>query len=147
MTKYALISTLLFFVLGACKPKVKETKEMVVMPAEFRDFYAKFHSDTAYQMKHITFPLQGLPQDVDSATLADRDFFYTADTWLKHQPIDFSKGEFRQELTRFSDRMVMERIYRSDNAFGMERRFAKLEDNEWYLIYYVAPNRIVKVTE
>jgi hypothetical protein len=138
----------LFFLLfigafAACKKKqtVAETPEMVRLPADFREFYKKFHEDTIFQHKHIQFPVQGLPLDVDSATVAENDFFYTEDVWINHKPIDFTAGEFTQDLMLLSERMIRERIYKNDNTYGLERRFAKLSDNEWYLIYYIAPNR------
>jgi hypothetical protein len=133
---------LLIGVLAACKKKtnIAETAEMVKLPDDFRAFYKKFHEDTLYQHQHIQFPIQGLPQDVDSATVAENDFFYTEDVWKNHKAIDFSQGEFRQSLTALTERMIRERIYKTDNTYGLERRFAKLSDNEWYLIYYIAPN-------
>lgn len=133
---------------AACKKKTSPaTSEMAEMPEAFRTFYDKFHADTVFQRNHIQFPLQGLPTDVDSATLADKDFYFTADIWKYHQPVDFSKGEYTQSVQALSDRMIVERIYKSDNSYALERRFARLSDNEWYLIYYIAPNKFSKIQQ
>ncbi len=137
---FFILFSLAFF--AACKKKnvTQNTAAMATVTPDFRAFYESFHSDTAFQRKHIQFPLQGLPQDVDSATVADQDYFYTEDAWVWHLPVDFSKGEFTQEIRPLTDRMIIERIYKSDNTYAVERRFAKLSDEEWYLIYYIAPN-------
>ena len=134
-------------IVASCKKKaaVQESPEMVKTPEDFQVFYESFHKDTAYQAKHIQFPLQGLPMDVDSATLADRDYYYTQDIWEYHKPVDFSKGEFLQTLSILGNRMIIERIQKSDNSYAVERRFAKMSDDQWYLIYYIAPNRFSKI--
>jgi len=31
------------------------------LPDDFKKFYEKFHTDSSYQMKHIIFPLEGIP--------------------------------------------------------------------------------------
>jgi hypothetical protein len=140
---YFLFSILLFCF--SCKKKeTVDTAAMQQLPTDFVDFYQKFHSDSLFQQQHINFPLLGLPQDVDSATLVDRDFYFTADTWIMHQPVDFSKGEFKQDISTIGNRLITERIFKSDNSFAIERRFAKLSDNEWHLIHYIAPNRFSK---
>jgi hypothetical protein len=129
----------------ACKKKeAVETAQMTKLPDDFREFYQKFHADSVYQHQHIQFPIQGLPSDVDSATVAENDFYFTEDVWKNHVAVDFSKGEFSQDLLLISDRMVRERIYKTDNTYGLERRFAKLSDEQWYLIYYIAPNYFTK---
>lgn len=139
-------SLLMLGAVSSCKHKnkVQETPALAALPDEFKQFYDKFNTDTTFQMQHIQFPLLGLPSDVDSATVVNQDYYYTADTWVKHKPIDFSKNEFKQEFQIMSDRMIVERVYKQDNTYMVERRFAKISDNQWYLIYYVAPNRFVK---
>lgn len=146
MLKKLLFIALLFGINEACKKKtpVKETLINAQLPEDFKDFYAKFHEDTSYQMKHIEFPVKGLPQDVDSTTLAEDDFFYTRDVWQIHKPIDFTDGEFQREFRLLSDRMIIEDIIKSDKTFSLERRFAKKSDAEWYLIYYIAPNHFTR---
>lgn len=128
--------------LTACKPKAStNTTEMQPLSEDFRTFYEKFHSDSMYQISHIAFPLKGLPSNADSSVLSQDTFHFHANDWLMHRPVDFSKGEFVQSIAPLGDIMVTEHIIKSDNSFGIERRFAKLSDGQWSLIYYVAPNR------
>jgi hypothetical protein len=126
----------------ACKAKTDtNTAAMKPLPADFRDFYEKFHNDSLYQISHIAFPLKGLPINVDSAMIAQDTFHFSLNDWRMHHPVDFGQGEFVQIITPMADVLITERIIKSDNTFGIERRFAKLSNNEWSLIYYVAPNR------
>jgi hypothetical protein len=82
-----------------------------------------------------------LPHNADSSVITSDNFFYKPEDWKMHRPVDFKTGEFFQKITPFMDQMVVEYIIKSDNTFGIERRFAKLSDGQWNLIYYVAPNR------
>jgi len=52
-------------------------------------------------------------------------------------------GDYTRELLALDSSIVIEKIRLKNNEFGMERRFAKSND-EWYLIYYAAMNRLVK---
>ncbi len=106
----------------------------------FEPFYQKFHQDSAYQMAHIHFPLQGLPQDVDSSSLAQKDFYWTRDSWkIQH---DFVKSSgYSQTITAVTPNMVEELILHPSGQFGIVRRFAKLGD-EWYLIYFSGLHRV-----
>jgi hypothetical protein len=136
------IAILSIFLL-ACKKKADtNTVEMAPLPADFKAFYESFHADSLYQLKHIHFPLQGLPTNADSATVASQRFYHEEKDWVMHHPVDFSTGEFSQKFAIvLPDKMIEEYIIKSDNTLGIQRRFAKI-DNEWNLIYYVAPNRI-----
>ncbi len=132
------------FLFFACKKREKipdtTTQTMASLPADFRTFYENFHVDSLYQLRHIAFPLQGLPSDADSLTIALDTFHYYPKDWLIQHSVDFSTGEFTQSINTISDKMVIEYILKSDGKFGIQRRFAKLSDGEWNLIYYVAPN-------
>ena len=143
MTKekfFILLISLISFL--ACKQKVDtNTTEMKPLPEDFRTFYEKFHTDSMYQISHISFPLKGLPSNADSSVLRQDTFHFRANDWQMHRSVDFSTGEFVQSIAQIGDIIVTEHIIKSDNTFGIERRFAKLSDGQWYLIYYVAPNR------
>jgi hypothetical protein len=133
---------ILFF---SCKKKETKpdtnTEAMISLPEDFRAFYENFHTDSLFQIRHTAFPLKGLPINADSLTLASDNFFHEEKDWKMQRAIDFSKGEFIQTMIPLTDRIVTERILKADNQFGIERRFAKLSDGEWNLIYYCAPNR------
>jgi len=111
---------------------------------DFSAFYERFHRDSLYQMQHITFPLEGIPDNVAQLQNAEGRFRWTREEWDMHKPIDFSQGEFRQELNLFGDRVVNERIISQDNNYALLRRFARIGE-EWYLIYYAGLNPIKQV--
>jgi hypothetical protein len=108
---------------------------------DFEDFYRRFHEDEAYQMAHITFPLEGLPAHADSELLAAGTFRWDMEDWEPHRPFDATNSEFRRELTALGDDLVIEKIVHRSGAFGTLRRFARL-GGEWYLIYYAGMNRM-----
>lgn len=121
----------LLLVLATCRRQAEERT-----PADdFSAFYERFLRDSLYQMEHITFPLEGLPSN---AAGADADFRWQRENWRVHHPIDEQSG-FRSEFTRLGD-IVIENIVHESGEYGMMRRFAKLDDGEWHLIYYVGLN-------
>ena len=134
-----LFATTLFL---ACRPG--GAPQEALPPVDLSDFYAFyqiFHIDTNFQREHIIFPLQGLPANADSLTIAGNDFTWTADTWKWHRPVDFETSEFTRELTPLGEDIVVEMIVHRNGQTGMLRRFAKMDD-EWYLIYFADLNRV-----
>lgn len=102
------------------------------LPADFPAFYERFHADSAYQMAHVTWPLDG--NIVTTAVGERRDERWTADAWLLHRPLDLGETYVR-ELDASSGDAVIERIKTTEGKYLLERRFAKL-GTEWYLIWY-----------
>lgn len=102
--------------------------------AEFYQFYNLFHTDTAYQMAHISFPLAGKPTQGTELQPGEK-FFWQRANWNYHRPVDFETSEFKRRIVPFDEELVEEYIYHKKMGFGMKRRFAKLGD-EWFLIYY-----------
>ncbi len=140
MRKYLLI--LFVLVIVACKTKQAEVlDETHELPDSFVEFYIQFHTDSVYQMDHIIFPLQGMPQ-IDSTMTREylKNFKWQKEDWVIHKNISESDGYFKKEFTDFSG-IISERIYHQNNSFEMTRRFAKIQD-EWHLIYYSDLNRI-----
>lgn len=101
-------------------------------------FYEQFHSDSLFQIEHITFPLQGLPSDLSLEK--PKNFRWEQESWEMHHPIDL-KGEFTRRFQAMDDKFIIEYIIHENEEYGMERRFAKLSD-EWFLIYYAALNKV-----
>ncbi len=143
------ISTLFF--LWYAKKNLVTSNQMTPEPTaearkasddDFPDFYKRFHSDSIYQMKHIIFPLGGIPPR-DSAGFVPENFHWQKDQWVLHQPFNDQDGSFVQEFSRLGDDMVIEQIRDASGSFGMQRRFAKMGD-EWHLIYYAAMNQLAK---
>lgn len=116
------------------------------LPSEFMKFYMQFHTDSLYQVEHILFPLDGLPPNADSVTIADKTFKWTAEDWQIHHPFSNANEAFKQEYLSVDDNTVIEYIIDNSTGFGMERRFSNL-GNEWYLIYYEAMNSLIEGDE
>ncbi|MBK8502499.1 MAG: DUF4348 domain-containing protein [Saprospiraceae bacterium] len=115
-----------------------ETEEANEMPDDFLTFYRQFHQDTAFQIAHITFPLEGIPANADTLTAPD-NFRWQQNSWKWHRPIDPALTGYEQKYQVITQEMVIEKIIEKTSNIGMTRRFAKM-DNEWMLIYYADMN-------
>ncbi len=124
---------------------VEQTEEYAAtnesLPSDFLAFYQRFHDDSLYQLEHVIFPLQGIPSDADSATIADGRFRWQKEDWVMHHPIEDAGTEFSKSFKKISDEMVIENIRIAAGQYGMQRRYSKSGD-DWYLIYYAAVNRL-----
>lgn len=107
----------------------------------FVNFYERFHDDPDYQIAHIIFPLEGLPDWADSSTILNNDFRWSRKDWVIQKAFDISRSTFDMELIPINNCFIIERIIHKSEKYGMQRRFALLGD-EWYLIYYAGLNRI-----
>ncbi len=105
----------------------------------FDHFFEAFHQDSTYQMKHIRFPLEGLPEQEDTTTVLD-DFRWTSAAWVLHSPINLQDTLFTRTFKTLDSALIFEIIQHRLSPMSMERRFSK-SDGEWALIYY-APLRI-----
>jgi hypothetical protein len=128
-----LLAFLLLLTFTACG---NERDASATAPDDFAAFYERFHRDSLYQIEHINFPLEGLP---GNAAEADASFRWERESWRMHKPIDPEESGFHSEFSRLGD-IVIERIVHESGEYGMMRRFARLNDGEWYLIYYVGLN-------
>ena len=132
----------LFSCLTSCKTDTKmdsgeaqSEREVFVPDKSFAPFYDRFHSDSVYQLEHINFPLQGMPQRIDSTSLATRDFFWEKESWVIQHDFDEKATGFTKTINTISPEMIEETILDKSGQFGILRRFVKL-DGEWYLIYF-----------
>ncbi len=107
-------------------------------PAAFMDFYQKFHSDSLYQMTHITWPLKGqTDQKVDSLRTRKMLLEWMPETWHMQHTVDFSTSpDFIREFELMGDAFVIERIHYRAAEYGQERHFMQNDQGEWELIYY-----------
>ena len=147
-------SLVLFWVLDKTaatdQPIPKETESMAEptpeisnnLPADFEQFYEAFHGDSVFQLAHIMFPLEGLPPNVDSTTMAG-NFRWQKENWVLHRPFNAMDGAFIRDYRVLGDELVIEDIQHESGRYGMERRFAKYDDG-WYLIYYAGMNELVQ---
>ncbi len=140
---FALSILLLSLILiTSCNPKagaVAEENTAIAadtLPGDFVTFYDRFHQDSAFQMDHIMFPLEGLPNSSgDNDTLTSDRFFWQKANWKLHKPFTDPGQHFTQWYEVPNDRVIEHWIQMNGTNLYMKRRFAKLEDG-WYLIYY-----------
>lgn len=140
LPKYKL---LFFFILllAACSQETKVDDQLPEAYANFGEFYERWHRDSAFQMEHIQFPLQGLPQRADSITVARNNFFYQEENWKIHRPVDFENSDFNREFVPLGEDILIEYILHRSGDYGMMRRWAR-QDGEWTLIYFADMNQI-----
>ncbi len=113
-----------------------EESEVDTLPADFVQFFNRFHEDTAYQMAHITFPLAGMPPTKGTGdTIMQERFFWQRDTWTKHKHFNDPGGDFDHWYLVLNERIIEHWIQLKGTNMYMKRRFAKLDD-DWYLIFY-----------
>lgn len=123
----------------ACKQSSKEVPETSNGEADFeseafKTFYEKFSTDSAYQMDHIVFPLEGVRSLTDSLQKQDPDFKWQQNEWILHKPYNDQNGTFSREFKSMNG-LVIEKITDMSGTYSMERRFGKLSAG-WHLIYY-----------
>lgn len=142
LTHIAFAAILALSVLS-CRNQDKTTPESQLPPGyqDFADFYERFHQDSAYQMEHIIFPLEGLPQQADSALIAEGTFRWQKEGWRMQRGFDLASSSFEQQLIPVSEDLILEKITHKAGDLGMQRRFARLGE-DWYLIYYADLNRM-----
>lgn len=147
--KYITLALVLFLVACGNNQQEQETTDtpettpLQKLPAGFADFYQQFHSDSVFQVSHIVFPLEGLPDNADSLTIATNDYRWQPENWRMQRQFDFEMSEFKREILPLNENMVLERIVHQNGEFGMVRRFA-IVGGEWHLIYYAGMNKLAK---
>jgi len=144
--KYIVFIFSLFTLLMSCDSKPSEPTKSetngITDVKDFNAFYERFHKDTAYQMLHIDFPLQGMPQN--AAELSDEEklaFRWQKEDWVHHNLI--MDENFKTEFEILDETLITEYISHKKHKMGMMRRFSKSGD-EWSLIYYIAINPLQK---
>jgi hypothetical protein len=126
----------------SCKKKSSINKEEKgALPKDFVDFYDKFHRDSAYQMAHISFPLDGYPSQADSSVFDNGGFRWQKEKWQMHRLENFSDSFFVRKFEHPVDELVIEVVKQNNTPFGILRRFFK-RNNEWSLIFYSDMNTI-----
>lgn len=134
-----------FFALTSCHSVGDQERQNAApstddLPDDFKVFYQQFHSDSIYQMEHIVFPLEGLPDRADSLTIAKGDFRWSKEEWRMQKAVDFDLSDYKRRIVPVNDVMIVEYILHNSGQLGMERRFAKFGD-QWNLIYYSGINK------
>jgi len=119
------------------QPKLNPSEEIThsenSLPSDFHEFYNRFHTDSLYQMNHISFPLTGVVQEEDSIrTVASKQWL--EDDWKLHKPFDNYGGTFERTFTN-NGTVISEIIEGNGGMFTIEKRYSILA-GEWHLIYY-----------
>ncbi len=115
------------------------------LPTGFRKFYENFHRDSVFQLNHIRFPLEGIPER-EMEALELNDFFWKKEDWTLHRPFNPMDGSFVRDFQPLGEGMVVETIRHTEANYAMQRRFFR-DGNEWYLIYYAAMNKLAEPEE
>ena len=110
------------------------------LPQDFLEFYDRFHSDSAFQMEHIEFPLPGLPANANLDKGRTSAFFWQKEDWVIQKFIDEEASGFRREIFMMGETLVVEYMINSFN-YRIQRRFSK-RNNTWKLSYYEDINLI-----
>ena len=113
---------------------------------DFPSFYQQFHQDSAFQMSRISFPLEGLPERADSATIASGTFRWKKEEWKIQKAFTLQNSEFEQSFLPIGEDMIIEKLTHKKWGLAITRRFAKLDDG-WNLIYYSGLNKFEQQTE
>ena len=123
------------------KSKTQDTKQiegdtsLSSLPADFLEFYNRFHKDSAFQMQRITFPLDGAVRAPESNGDSLIPYRWRKERWQLHHEFDNYNNIFTRKFIIFDQNLIIERITGVNDLFKMERRFGKLSDG-WNLIYY-----------
>jgi len=125
----------------SCKTRPQEQQASDEPFLEFLQFHKQFLEDSIFQIEHILFPLEGLPSNADSATLATNNFRWQKEDWQVHRPFNFENSDYEQQFIPFDDGLILENIVHKSGGYVSERRFAKIE-GVWYLIYYGGLNQV-----
>ncbi len=137
--KRILVLLTILVLIQSCQQPAPAPAEDGILPVDFQVFYELFHRDSLFQMEHIRFPLEGLPDYADSLTIAAGQYFWEAEEWVIHQQQLLDDPEFTREVSMFGDFVVRERFVHKERPLLTERRFSK-EGDDWFLIYYAGLN-------
>ncbi len=129
----------------ACKNRTSEQNDAAA--SDFMAFYERFLSDSLFQIEHVQFPLEGIPDNADSTDVANGSFRWQRETWKMHRKFDPAATGFQIKLEEgLNKNLVTERIMHESGHYGMLRRYA-LMDGEWRLIYYAGLNSLAGAPE
>jgi len=141
MKKIVLFSFLLLS-LWSCDRKTSNSLTAVSLEdtnKDFRTFFEKFHTDSLYQMAHLSSPVTGIPSMVEDESLLDGSYEWPRSEWKMHKAFNNIGDEYARNYVVANKSLIIENIKHKVSNFGMERRFVK-ENGEWYLSYYAGMN-------
>lgn len=125
----------------ACKNQsagpAQKAAEFTDLPQDFLTFYQTFHSDSAYQIAHIEWPLKGdKPEKLENGGAKKMLAVWEPQNWqMLHLP-DLNDPGLKRSYETMGDVMIIEKMVYPMVNYGLERQFYKDENNEWKLIFY-----------
>lgn len=123
----------------SCKQKNGTTEAAGdTLPEDFITFYERFLQDSLYQMEHINFPLEGIPDNALKGNELQANFRWEADSWVMHRPIQKDSTGFSSSFSQLGP-IIIEEILHESGQYGMLRRFSS-DGEDWRLIYYAGLN-------
>jgi hypothetical protein len=147
--RFSYVSLVLVAAIAGCKPQspkqsvpsspdqISQSVDASQLPADFMPFYDKFHSDSLFQIAHISWPLQGESTEPIDSTHNKRILKeWDLSKWRMHHTVDYTSGDFKRSFEMMGDALVIERIYYAAANYGLERRFVRNDQGAWELIFY-----------
>lgn len=117
--------------------QMEKAAELSDLPQDFLAFYQQFHSDSAYQMAHIDWPLKGEKMERNDSTANKRVLTeWEPETWTMFHLPDLTDVGLKRSFETMGDVLITERLQYPMVNYGLERQFFKDDNNEWRLIYY-----------
>ena len=120
------------------EPSMNATEKL---PQDFVDFYEKFLQDSSYQMNHIQFPLEGIPNRANPETDDLEHFRWKQEDWVLHHDFDPQKSGFNRNFIIVTEDLIQENVVHKNHKYALERRFSK-SNGKWQLIYYAGLNEV-----
>ena len=102
---------------------------------DFDKFYDRFHTDSAFQMSRIKFPLKGGYHTLDNSTK------WTAQNWslMTTRVYDVDKNKYRATYSK-TDTSFTQKVWIDSAGLFTECRF-ELVDGKWFLVYMNDENK------
>ncbi|MBK8517648.1 MAG: DUF4348 domain-containing protein [Saprospiraceae bacterium] len=129
--RYRLFLGIIILSLSSCSVFHKGKKETI---EDFDQFYNRFHSDPAFQMSRINFPIRGKMID------GDNEKTWTKSNWalLKVKIYDVDKKKYKVSYKK-TEKSFVEKFWLENSGFSSEYIFEVI-DNKWMLVYALDVN-------
>lgn len=138
------LALILIFLLASCKPAPSlQPSPPVPGKLGFDDFYTRFHTDSLFQMSHILFPLEGLPEAMDTTRYGEA-YYWNKESWHLHHPFNPMDTAFERQFQVIDSTLIREVIVHLMTGYRMERRFS-FTGEDWQLIYYSPLRQPVRI--
>lgn len=121
----------IFFMYGCRSIQVQMAQE------DFDEFYARFLTDSAFQMSRIKFPLPGV-NAVEMENREDTVYYWKKEDWIMLKKPDLDTALYERKVT-VTDTLATDEIFMEDAGFYFKTVYEPVE-RKWYLVYMVDSN-------